>query len=295
MPLPVLPAARAPATDADLLRLFHRTERLWADPLGEPTQLDAGVAVANPDLPTVPWANRVLEAALPPGGTPAAAVAEVDAHFAAAGARCLLWQLDPSAPAGRTDPLAEHLLSIGHARRTDDVMALAGRPSRPDVTLPPGVTILPARAALRQAHALALTATGSSPDPQQGAAAQLLHLDDPRCDGLLALRDGQAVGRATVLAVGDVGRVDQVFVAVDARRQGLGRALVARALEVCARSLFRHVLLSVGADNAGAIALYRAFGFRRVGTLTTYRRAANGGVDRQTSGVRSVGDRAAPA
>lgn len=320
MPLPVLSAARA-ATDADLLRLFHKTERAWAEHLGEATQLDAGVAVVAADLPGVWDGNRVLEAAVPPGWTPADAVAEVEAHFAATTAaadgedaagttdgppaigvrppsRCGEWVLNPSAPPDRTAPLADHLLALGYTAVTNDVMAL-GPADRPVMAPPTGVTVLPARAAFRHARALAAEAAAerftAGHAPASGCAAgeavaggavtevavaddaiagwaeaHLRHLDDPHVDALLALRDGRAVGRAAVLAVGDVGRIDDVYVAPNARRQGVGRLLLARALEVCARSVFRHVLLGVPPDNFAAIALYRSFGFRKVGTTTAY-------------------------
>ena len=32
----------------------------------------------------------------------------------------------------------------------------------------------------------------------------MLHLDDPHCDAMLALKDGTVAGRAGVLAVGDI-------------------------------------------------------------------------------------------
>jgi ribosomal protein S18 acetylase RimI-like enzyme len=270
MPLPVLSQAAA-VSDADRVRLFHRTEQVWAEQLGEAEQLDAGHAVCAADLATFWAANRVLTAAVPPGGTPEQVVAEVEAHYAARGARCLAWQLNPSAPAERVGPLAEHLLAAGYAGVGEDVMALAGPPGRAAFASPPGVTVLPARAAFRHARELAAEV---SPDDPDGTEAQVRHLDDPHNDALLALRGGKAVGRVTVLAAGDVGRIDQVFVAEGARRQGIGRLLVGRALEICARSLFRHVLLSVGSDNRRAIALYQSLGFRKAGTIVTYRRVA---------------------
>src|SRR5258706_537062 len=71
----------------------------------------------------------------------------------------------------------------------------------------------------------------------QVAEAHMLQLDDPHWDALLALRDGRPVGGVGVLSVGDVGRIDEVFVSEPARRRGIGRTLMSRALEICARSL----------------------------------------------------------
>ena len=74
-----------------------------------------------------------------------------------------------------------------------------------------------------------------------------------------------------MLAVGDVGRIDKVYVAEAHRRQGIGRTLLGRALEICARSLFKHVMLSVRPDNEPAQALYAASGFRKIGQFIEYR------------------------
>ena len=104
----------------------------------------------------------------------------------------------------------------------------------------------------------------------------MLHLDDPHWDALIALKDGTAVARAGVLAVGEVGLVEHVFVSPRFRRQGIGRTMMSRALEICARSLFKHILLGVAADNAPAVGLYRPLGFGRVGQSVSYRDAAAG-------------------
>src|SRR5687767_6669459 len=104
MPLPIL-QARAEPSDADLIRLFHRTDAAWTQHLGEGEQLDVGTAYSNPALPTIYNANNVRDAALPPGTTPAQALAEVDAHYAARGTRCAYWILNPSADPAHTRPL----------------------------------------------------------------------------------------------------------------------------------------------------------------------------------------------
>jgi ribosomal protein S18 acetylase RimI-like enzyme len=47
-----------------------------------------------------------------------------------------------------------------------------------------------------------------------------------------------------------------------ARRQGRGRTIVQRYLELGERQGFRRFMLDVFAGNAGALALYRSLGFR---------------------------------
>jgi ribosomal protein S18 acetylase RimI-like enzyme len=72
------------------------------------------------------------------------------------------------------------------------------------------------------------------------------------------------------LAAGDVGRVQHVYVSRDHRGQGIGRTLMSRAIEICARALFKHIFISCRADNAPAMALYRRFGFDRIGEFVAY-------------------------
>ncbi|QOV89281.1 GNAT family N-acetyltransferase [Humisphaera borealis] len=291
MALPVIPQ-HALTSDQDLLRLYQRTERLWAEHLGEIEQLDVGVAVSNPQLPNVHDANRLLEATLQPGQSPQEAFDEVRRHFDRCGTRCWYWQMGVAAGVQARIPatalespgphdeaagaLPAYLAKRGYHRTTEDVMALTGRSGRADQDARDdardhgGISILPARAAFRQARELAEEPDSWNPEPTL-ADAGMLHLDDPRCDALLAMRNGRAVGRVTVFAVGEVGRIDQVYVSASARRQGIGRLLITRALEICARSLFKHVMLSVDPSNAAAISLYNSFGFRRIGEQVNWR------------------------
>jgi ribosomal protein S18 acetylase RimI-like enzyme len=268
MPLPILQASTEP-TPENLVRLFHRTELHWVRHVGEETQLDAGTAFTNTALPRIWDANGILDAALPDGATPEEAVSEVDRHYAQQGLRCRQWIMNPSASAGQTLPLVDFLASRGFRTDRYDVMHLAGRPAGL-VREVGGLTIIPARASFRHARALAEEAAAEHGEPLL-ADASILHLDDPHWDALLALRDGVALGRVGVLAVGDVGRIEHVFVSAAARRQGVGRTLMSRAMEICARSLFRHVLLCVRPSNAPAITLYGQLGFRKVGEMRVYR------------------------
>src|SRR5688500_9630516 len=220
MPLPILQASNDP-TPANLVRLFHRTELHWVRHLGEETQLDVGTAIANRDLPTIWDANLDIDAAVPAGTTVEVAGEEAERHFAATGTTCRQWILNPSAPAERTGPLKEFLTARGWGPEPADIMHLGGRPAGV-VREVGGLTIIPARASYRHARAIAEEAAAGWDAPRL-ADAPLLHLDDPHWDALLAIRDGAAVARAGVLAVGEIGRIDHVFVSAPFRRQGIGR------------------------------------------------------------------------
>ena len=266
MPLPIL----QPSPDASpetLVRLYHRTELHWVRHVGEEAQLDVGTAFTNPALP-LREANLVLDAALPEGVSPEAAYAEAEAHFAARGARCLSWILNPSAPREQTRPLVEVLGAHGWRRWPLDVLYLAGRPAGA-VAEVGGLTIIPSRASFRHARSLAEQVAAEWREPPL-ADALMQHLDDPHFDAVLALRDGEAVAGVGVLAVGEVGRIAYPFVTPALRRQGIGRTMMSRALEICARSLFKHVMLGVAPNNPEAIAMYGGLGFRKIGEVQEY-------------------------
>src|SRR5947199_10312808 len=101
MPLPVLNARAEPGPE-DLVRLYRRTELHWTRSLAEELALDVGVAFFNRDLPRVWDANRVLDAAVLEGMTPAEAVAQVEQAMAGEDVSCAAWVMNPSTPAART-------------------------------------------------------------------------------------------------------------------------------------------------------------------------------------------------
>ena len=270
MPLPILKTTTE-ATPEALLRYFHQTELQWTRHTSEETQLDVGVAMHNPQLPRTHVANRVLDASVPQGVSPNEAVQIVDEHFAQMGTMCWQWVMNPSSPPPRTQPMVEHLLARGYARSAQDVMYVDRLPTGPIPLRDAGLTIIPARASFK--HARALHAEGAAAwDTPELADADMTHLDDPHYDALLALKDGRAVAHVGVLAVGEIGRIEQVYVTESMRGQGVGTLMISRAMEICARSLFKHILLAVAPEKSSAIAVYRKFGFRKIGEFVEYQR-----------------------
>jgi len=268
MSLPILPSHRSAATNADLVRFFHQTELQWTRQIAEETPLDTGRAFTSRELANVDNANRILDASLADGGTPAAAVAEVDEHYRTQGLRCRKWVLNPAVGADRTEPLAAHLIELGYEKRTADIMHLSGRPAG-TIEEVGGLQIIPARASFRHARALFEEWTANCDSPQF-ADSDMLHLEDPQTDALVALKNGIAAAIVSVLTVGEMGCIEDLFVSARFRHQGIGRTMMSRALEICARALFKHVFLEVACDNDSAIALYTSVGFRKVGDFISY-------------------------
>jgi ribosomal protein S18 acetylase RimI-like enzyme len=147
-------------------------------------------------------------------------------------------------------------------------MLLQQLPTHPTREIP-GLKIIPARASFRHARQL-FEESAARHKTMQVADADMLHLDDPHWDALLALKDGRPVAHIGVLGAGEVGRIDNVYVAQSHRKQGVGSLMMSRVLEICSRSLFKHVMLSVLPSNTDAIALYQSFGFKQIGDITGY-------------------------
>jgi GNAT superfamily N-acetyltransferase len=267
MPLPILQSNNQ-ATPETLVRLFHQTELNWARHLAEEQVLDLGIALFNPELSSVARANLILNASVPEGTPPSVAIAAAAAFYPEKGACLSAIIPSPSVAAGATQLLVDHLTACGWSAEPRNIFRLARRPAASPLQMLSGIKIIPARASFRHARQLAQEmAAGDS----QYVDAMLLHLDDPHVDALLALRDGHAVGTIAVLAMGEVGRIDQFFVAERHRREGLGKLILSRALEICARALFKHILLSVSIDEGAAHALFGQFGFERIGRIELYR------------------------
>jgi len=270
MSLPILKTT-VHATPESLVRFFHQTELQWTRHLSEENQLDFGTAMHNPQLPGTWLANRILDAALPADIQAPQAFDAAEAHFRSLGATCWQWVMNPSARAEQTSPMIQLLAERGFAPRKTDIMHLQHLATRALDEAPLGLTIIPARASFRHARILHEEAAMKWRTPELADAA-MLHLDDPHYDALIALKEGKPVAHIGVLAMGEVGLVEEVFVTAPLRRRGIGRVMLNRAMEICARSLFKHVLLGVAPDNAAAISLYNSFGFVKVGEFIAHQR-----------------------
>lgn len=104
--------------------------------------------------------------------------------------------------------------------------------------------------------------------------------DDPWSPGLVAaelasgnrvvLVDDEGRGYASASLAGDVADLLRVAVRPDARRSGLGRALVDRIAEEMASLGATRLLLEVAADNVAARELYASTGFAEISRRAHY-------------------------
>lgn len=87
---------------------------------------------------------------------------------------------------------------------------------------------------------------------------------------ILAKASGAVIGYVGMMYVIDEGYISNVAVAADARRRGVGGALVAALLSRARELGLAFVTLEVRRGNLAAIALYSKLGFRPVGERRGY-------------------------
>ena len=98
----------------------------------------------------------------------------------------------------------------------------------------------------------------------------LAALDNPGCAILLAEgEDGSILGYAVLSVVLDEGSLDNIAVAPEHRRQGVGDALLSTLIGF-GRDNLSTLTLEVRASNAPAAALYEKHGFTAVGRRKNY-------------------------
>ncbi|MEW6429753.1 MAG: ribosomal protein S18-alanine N-acetyltransferase [Thermodesulfobacteriota bacterium] len=118
----------------------------------------------------------------------------------------------------------------------------------------------------------AIEARTPHPWSREQLAAQM---HSPAGWGLIVLAGSEAAvaGYVCGAAVADEAEIHRLAVAENLRRRGLGRMLVAGALERLRTDGIRRCWLEVRASNAAALALYGRIGFYRTGIRKKYYRS----------------------
>ena len=98
----------------------------------------------------------------------------------------------------------------------------------------------------------------------------LERLDDPSYDVYVALLDNRPAGYGGLLQAGDIGRIENIFVAQNCRQQGVGRTLIAHLLALSKRLALRITCLQTQECNASAVSLYEECGLEVGGTYTEF-------------------------
>lgn len=96
----------------------------------------------------------------------------------------------------------------------------------------------------------------------------------PRGVFMLAWLDGQPVGCGALKPLDDavgIGEVKRMFTAPGGRRQGVGRAVLARLEEVAIELGYERMQLETGTAQPEALALYASHGWHRIASYGRYK------------------------
>jgi GNAT superfamily N-acetyltransferase len=261
MPLPIL----SQSSDS-LVRLFFNAQVHWLQHLAESAQTDFGLVLANPDFGDVPAANCVFGADLPAEMSAAQAYDEAHRFFADRSARCLSWDVKPSA---RGD-LGNLLLKKGYRVGENHLLYMVGPVF---LEYPAAVTILPARSAYKQTYDI-LRQQGTELGVESWATAEILHLDDPHTDAFIAISKREPCAFVSMLTSGEIGVVQNLFVATSHRLQGIGTTMMSCILELAGRARLKHIFLPVSESNPGLNELAHLTAFGTIAEWPSYIPAA---------------------
>lgn len=253
-------------TGDGLIRAIKRADAVLARCSSEETYLDCGTAYVQRARPAVAAANLAMELRIPAGSDAEQVIARLLAHFAAAGVPCHSldandadWPAELPAAAMRHGyrPVKRQVLELRNA-----TAPAAGAA----VQVIPGRAALAEVAALHRARALAM---GVGPDAAGAIADTCLdHLDDPRIDVLLARAQRKPVGLVSVLTLGNIGVVLDLFSDASAGPD-IRPTLAARLLEHCQRSQFEQVIIGLG-EGDDRLAFVESLGFEPVAQFERY-------------------------
>jgi ribosomal-protein-alanine N-acetyltransferase len=115
-------------------------------------------------------------------------------------------------------------------------------------------------------------------EPPWAAEEIAILSETPGAITLMASNEHGPAGFVMCRVAADEAEVLTIATLPEARRQGVGSALLDQALAIAAQRGARSVLLEVAVDNAAALALYVARGFREVGRRPRYYARASGEV-----------------
>ncbi|HZQ92248.1 MAG TPA: ribosomal protein S18-alanine N-acetyltransferase [Terriglobales bacterium] len=113
----------------------------------------------------------------------------------------------------------------------------------------------------------------AAPEAAQWSAAEWERLHDPESAQRLALvaeHEGDVIGFVVLRTLAGDWELENIAVALAARRRGAGKRLIAAALALARESRARSVFLEVRESNAAARALYESAGFRPAGRRPGY-------------------------
>lgn len=274
MELPISPASYQASPDA-LVRAIHHGAVTLARTAAEEEEIAGSTVLSHPGRPGVRAINFAASLTLDPGENAAEKIDAILQHVANVNAICqaMLPAESPCEPA-----LEKAILARSYQAVERQVFALANY--QPGPRAGDALQIIPARSLYSQLDAfyrdMAVKEHHADDRLARDFAATMIDfLDEPRLEVFIARQNGQAVGAAGVLGVGDIGVIIPAWTDPVSRGKGIAKALMTHVLDHAMRALFKQVILD-RSTTCPAIPFYESLGFTRVAAYVKYRRQATG-------------------
>ncbi len=263
MELPIAKQTYLPPAVA-MARAMLRAEATLARTTCEVTELEGFTAYTDAPRREVRMTNWAGDVAC--DGSPAELLDRIDAHFDAQGVRC--WTL-LSHDGAWSGAFLEAAAERGYSTRERWVYLLDRYVAPPEERMSQSLQVIPTRAAYGQARELMRVAAGQYQGAEVTdalAAALVDRLDEARLESFMGRLSGHAVGMLNVLALGQVGVIDQVFTHPYHRRGGVASRLMDHAMGFCRRALFEQVILEADRQSPASRMVER-IGFKPITPL----------------------------
>ncbi len=247
---------------AALLAPHYRLLQAYDGLVSDPVALEGAIAYDSTRFPNLPNACHAGDFVAVPDA--AAALRELDAFYESRGARCSRVRVAAGADRRAMD---DAFAAAGYAPRP--ILAWRATSASTSGPSPPQLRVVSARALRRAYTALLNERAGGNADSRL-IEHELDRLDNPQFDVWVAEIDGAPGGCIALLQVGPIGGLFDLYVRPDARRRGVGSALVEYALGAARRWTLRQVFAGCGESNAPACALATRLGFRQDGILPAF-------------------------
>lgn len=272
MELPISPQTYRPNNDA-LIRAAKRGALILGRAIAEEAALEVGTVLSNAQRSGVAAANFAGEVAVPAALTAREAVEQIMSHYRERGLTC--YALD-AADTYWPDAVPPLLSAMGYFPSNRMVCLLDQyQPPPPDKRCE-GLQIIPARASYSELRRffVEMAATQDRAEVKQAEAvaqARVDQLDEPRLEVYLGRLEGQTVGVAGVLTLGNIGVLYDLFTLPSQRKRGVGAAMIAHTLDHCRRAQFEQIVASFP-QNCPHLPFYDALGFKVIGTFIRFRK-----------------------
>ncbi len=249
---------------AALVRAIKRADVILARTAATETTLAGATAFINTARPEVHICNFAAEVHVPTGTTATDVLGELREHFDQTGVACAFLQAHN---ADWPVDLVKAAEEAGYTRGQEAALMLLSRRVSPTQAAP-AMQIVPARAVQRDLRAFHETLIRPTFNGDDALTAQLTatfldHLDEPRLEAFVARIDGQIVGQATLVNLGDIGVIDNVQTLPDYSGRGVATALLGHVLDHATRAQVGSVILEC-LPNTPASRLYEKLGFSEV-------------------------------